>query len=483
MNERPRHADGDRPLRVAFETLGCRSNYADTVDLQAALVEHGAVPCSFDAPADVYVINTCTVTDDADKSALRLIRRARSLAPDARIVVTGCLAEAGGDRVANLRAADAIIGPGRRRDVLSAILETGEPSRGSLGEPVAPPPAASKIRSRTGRKRLVPFISDSLCEELPKATAGPGSAHGEVPTRARFHLRVQEGCENSCTFCIIPTSRGGLVSRRISLVLDDVRRLHAAGYREVVLTGTHLGGFGEDSGLSLTELLQVLDRESPIRRIRLSSIDPNDVTPQLIDILASGDAFCRHLHICVQAFSDPVLKRMNRRYRLSQVYEIIRYVGERLPGCCLGSDVIAGFPGESRQDVDQAIDRFLELPFSYLHVFPYSERAGTAAVRLDGAVPPDERKRRAARWRALGDRRRAEFHQSLVGRQVEIVVESIEMRGAEPHALGTTREFATASAPLRTIQHSGDVTSSLVGRTVTAVGAVYHPEEGCLLCA
>lgn len=418
-------------LRVAFETLGCRSNYADTIEIQSALVERGAVPTRFDSPADVYVLNTCTVTDDADKTALRLLRRARAMSPNARIVVTGCLAETSPEIIAASGAADAVLGPGDRAAVISAVLSS---------DVILPLPSAKKDpKIRTN----VRYRSVSMETPMSAAVPGPGAAIGETRSRARFHLRVQEGCENSCTFCIIPVSRGRLVSRPLSTVLADLRHLESVGYQEVVLTGTHLGGYGEDIGSSLAELLAAIAAEKPSFRVRLSSLDPNDVSPELIDIISKNHVFCRHLHICVQAFSDSVLKRMNRRYRLSRVYDIVSRIRRQLPECCLGSDVIAGFPGESRQEVEQAIEEFLGLPFSYLHVFPYSERTGTAATRLDGSVAPSERKRRTARWRALSEQRRAEFHRSLIGKDLDVILEM----GRAPDAVGTSAEYASVIVP------------------------------------
>ncbi len=412
-------------LRVAFETLGCRSNFADTVELQAGVLEKGGTPTTLDEAADVYVINTCTVTDDADKTALKLIRKVRRESPNARVVVTGCMAETSPQAIHALEIADAVIGPGKKTDVLAAIF-SAEKERIEFA-PVAEP-----------KRRRADWRSELLDAPMSDELAGPGAKMGDVSTRARFHLRVQEGCENACTFCIIPASRGQLNSRSPELILEDLRRLADRGYQEVVLTGTHLGGYGEDNGSSLADLLTLIAAKSPVRRIRLSSLDPNDVTREIVDILGESHVFCPHLHICVQAFSDPVLKRMNRRYRLDWVYEILAYIRDRLPECCLGSDIIAGFPGESRQDVEQAIQVFLGLPFSYLHVFPYSERQHTPATRLDGSVPAVERKRRTARWRALSESRRRDFCLNRIGRTLEVILEASD----GPLVHGISREFA-----------------------------------------
>jgi threonylcarbamoyladenosine tRNA methylthiotransferase MtaB len=448
-------------LRVAFETLGCRSNYADTIELEAALVERGAIPTAFDSEADVYVINMCTVTDDADKTALRLVRRARALSPNARIVVTGCLAETSPELIRETGAADAVLGPGSRTKVLDAILSSDRQEE-----------APSRELTKNARSK-VEWRSDSMAAPMSPAVSGPGTRLGEVRTRARFHLRVQEGCENSCTFCIIPVSRGRLVSRPITAVLDDITHLEDQGYREIVLTGTHLGGYGEDAGTDLKALLEAISERGGAARFRLSSLDPNDVTPEIVDIIAKNHVFCPHLHICVQAFSDSTLKRMARRYRLSEVYEIVSYIRRQLPNGCLGSDVIAGFPGESRQEVEQATEVFLGLPFSYLHVFPYSERRGTAATRLDGAVSIAERRRRTARWRSLSERRRRDFYGSLLGRELEVILESAD--GTRVH--GTSAEFAS------TLVEESSLGSWKPGEKRRLRAQSYDEVEGRIVCA
>ncbi len=455
------------PLRVAFHTLGCRSNYADTIDLQAAVLEQGGVPCDFDAPADVYVINTCTVTDNADKDALKLIRKARTSAPDAKVIVTGCMAEVKANELLSLAEVDAVVGPGRKQEVVAAVI--GDATAASSAAIELPKEYQS---GRRPKKSLPQRRSISLVDPISSKVAGPGAVMGESRTRARFHLRIQEGCENSCTFCIIPQTRGRLSSRAVSDILKDIEHLAAVGYREIVLTGTHIGGYGEDIGSSFHDLLTELERSSAIRRIRISSIDPNDLDKRSVDLMAKSSVFCHHLHICVQSFTDYTLKRMNRRYRMAEVFDLLDYVQERLPNCCLGSDVIVGFPGECRQEVDQGIETFLTLPFSYLHIFPYSERTGTAATRLDGTIDYAERKRRSARWRSLAERRRESYARDLVGREVEIIVEQFDGSIAR----GTSREFVTCGI---TVANSEDLR---IGQTLRAAATRYDEEGRILLC-
>ncbi len=468
-NEKEFSQKGEQ-LRVAFETLGCRSNYADTIDLQAALVERGAVPCEFSEAADVYVINTCTVTDGADKEAYRLIRKAHERSPGARIVVTGCLAEVGSDELFATGKVNSVIGPGRRDAVLGAILGRGELSR------LTDRTALVKAPTRRVKKSLPVRHSISLADPISPEIAGPGTYLGEVKSRARYHLRIQEGCENSCTFCIIPQTRGLLSSRSLKDLKADFQHLAAVGYNEIVLTGTHIGGYGEDTGSSLSALLQEIAAWEFGPRVRLSSIDPNDLSCEIVDLIAKGHVFCNHLHICVQAFSDSVLKRMNRRYRLGEVFEIISYIEEQLPGCCIGSDLITGFPGESREEVEKEIEVFLSLPISYLHVFPYSERSDTPAVRLDGAVDKGERARRAARWRALSERRRATFLQSLVGAELEFIVEGFD----DDFLYGTSREYAAVKTPQRLFVSGDSPVTKLLGKRV--IVRALTEDNGSLLC-
>ncbi len=425
-------------LRVAFETLGCRSNFADTVELQAAVTEQGGTPCNFDSQADVYVLNTCTVTDNADKTTLKTLKQIRSKAPEARIVVTGCMAETGKDLIAEAGLGDVIVGPGQRTKVLDAILSGDiSPERSDSGELAKVYPDG-----RRAKKSSAKFKSISLDHEFPAALSGPAEFLGEIANRSRYHLRVQEGCENSCTFCIIPQTRGRLSSRSIEDLLADIRKLSGLGYREVVLTGTHLGGYGVDSGSSLYELLSKVAEQhlasETLPRVRLSSIDPNDLDLKTVQlILGTPEVFCNHLHICVQAFDEQVLKRMNRLYGLSEALELIDAIAELSPDCGLGSDVICGFPGESREQTEKAMELFGTLPFNYLHVFPYSEREGTAATRLPEVIDYSERKRRAGRWRSLASEQRTKFLENRVGKRVELVVEKVSKEWVE----GTTREF------------------------------------------
>lgn len=433
------------PLKVSFKTFGCRSNFADTVDLAALVSERGGWVQEFsqDEDTDVVVINSCTVTDTADKEAIRLVEKLKAEKPDRKIIFTGCMAEANPEVFKNQFPDIQVLGPGQKKNVISAIM-------GDSNTIVRP-----EVKKNTDARLRKPVHKTiSLDDPISEGLRGPGEQIGTFKLRSRFHLRVQEGCENHCTFCIIPKTRGVLSSRKTGDVLADIQSIINLGYREIVLTGTHLGGYGEDQDTSLLELLKKIEDllspslvggyfEQPISppRIRLSSLDPDNVSFEMIDFLSKSHFFCKHLHICLQAFTDSTLKRMNRKYRLEDARDLLWYIHERFDGCAVGSDVITGFPGESRKELEEGIETFLSLPISYLHVFPYSEREGTAATRLDGEIPVSERKRRSARWRAIAERRREEFLGTLTGKELEVVVEDRVLEDGS--VLGTSSEFAT----------------------------------------
>lgn len=446
--------DNNSPLKVSFKTFGCRSNYADTVDLLALTAGRGASVSEFDdsssSDADVVVINSCTVTDTADKESIKLISKLREKNPAQKIVFTGCMAEASPESILEKFPDISVLGPGQRINVVKEIFgESEKLNRPSLSK-------SSKVIRKPSHKTI------SLNDSLPEHLKGPGEKIGSFKMRSRFHLRVQEGCENHCTFCIIPKTRGLLSSRKVSDVLSDIKSLSELGFREIVLTGTHLGGYGLDLNSSLKCLLEEIegyieaDLELNKPRIRLSSLDPDDVSCEMIDFLSKSHNFCKHLHICLQAFTNSILKRMNRKYRLEDAKDLLWYIHERYEArgvsCGIGSDVITGFPGECRKELEEGIESFLSLPISYLHVFPYSEREGTAATRLDGEIPISERKRRSARWRAISERKNLEFLQSLIGKNLEVVVEDRVL--GDGSKLGTSSEFATVNILPKKISQS-----------------------------
>jgi threonylcarbamoyladenosine tRNA methylthiotransferase MtaB len=381
-------------MKIAIATLGCKINQYDSAVIHDRLEQrHSFV--RFDDAADCYIINTCTVTDRADWEARQWVRRAKRANPEAKIIVTGCYAQVSPGEVAQVPHVDYVVGLNRLDDLLHSV-ET--PHRG---------PAAVAVTD-AARIRGVPVLGTNA-----------------LPGHTRAFLKVQEGCNYSCTYCIIPSARG--LSRSVAplQVLEQVRALARAGYREIVLTGIHLGGYGHDLApkTDLTSLVEMIADSGVISRLRLSSLDPREVPERLLDAIAGSPVICDHLHICAQAGDDWTLKQMRRNYDTAYYRDLLCKVRERLPDAALGSDIIVGFPGESDRRFQDSLEYFASLPLTYFHVFPYSQRRGTVAAALPGHIAPAIKKSRARRMRELGAQKNREFCSKFLGRVVKVLVE------------------------------------------------------------
>jgi threonylcarbamoyladenosine tRNA methylthiotransferase MtaB len=384
------------PTRVAIATLGCKVNAYDTATIADRLRGAGCVVVPADAPADVVIVNSCTVTDAADAESRQLARRARRANPAARVILTGCYAQTQPQSAATVDAVDWVIGLNR----LDALVEATTAAR----------PAVPRIE--VGDSRREPTV----------ATIGARSFTGLT----RAFLKVQEGCDLFCTFCIVPMARGRSRSLPPRDVLREAEALADAGFRELVLTGVHLGGWGQDLDppLDLGWLIEALLAQGRFARIRLSSIDPHEVTEPLVRLMARAPAVCPHLHVPLQAADDGVLARMRRRYDSALAAERLAMIRELLPDASIGTDLIAGFPGEDDAAFDRTL-RFVEAsPVTYGHVFPYAVRQGTTAAKLDGRIARATIAERARRLRAACDGKRAAFAQRFDGAAAQVLVET-----------------------------------------------------------
>lgn len=387
-------------MRVAIATLGCKVNQYDTATMETQLRGAGHAIVGFEAGADVYIVNSCTVTDRADSESRQLARRARRFNPAARVIMTGCFAQVN-PQAAAIPEVDHVVGLNRPADLLRAV-------RGDMAV-VGQRIAADDVRTARQVK-----------------TIGAETFTGQT----RAFLKIQEGCDLFCTFCIVPFSRGRSRSVPPRQVLEQLQILAARGFQEVVITGVHLGAYGPDLDppLDLCDLLEMILEEPPVPRIRLSSIDPPEVTPRLLDLLSEAEALCPHLHIPVQAGTDEVLHRMRRKYDTQHLRDLGVEIRRRLPEAAIGTDVIAGFPGETEAQFEEGAALLEALPLTYFHVFPYSRRSGTTAAKLPDHVPTASIKRRARRLRELGERKRAAFAQRFVGQRLAVLVEHAPVR-------------------------------------------------------
>jgi threonylcarbamoyladenosine tRNA methylthiotransferase MtaB len=416
-------------VKIAITTLGCKINQYDSAVIQSRLEEgHCFVP--FDEPADCYIINSCTVTDRADWEARQLVRRAKRLSPSAKVMVTGCYAQVNAEEVARVPGVDYVVGLNRLDDLLRFVDSPDLNGRERI--------AVSDVQ----RERGVPVLGTRA-----------------LPGHTRAFLKIQEGCNYSCTYCIIPTARG--LSRSVTPreVLDQVRRLADSGYLEIVLTGIHLGGYGQDltPRTDLTSLVEKIAASGLVPRLRLSSLDPREVPDRLLDLISGSEVICPHLHICAQAGDDGVLKQMRRNYDNAYYRELLVKARERLPDAALGSDIIVGFPGESDAAFEGSLEFFASLPLTYFHVFPYSKRRGTVAASLPDHVPGNVKKQRAQQMRELGARKKEAFCRSFLGKRLAVLVEATIDRHS-----GGRRGFSKNYLPVAVLGSDG-----MVNREVT----------------
>ena len=378
-------------------TLGCKINQSDAASLAAELSAHGCRIVPFPGDADVTIIHTCTVTQKTDYQSRQLIRRAVTGNPGSRVIVTGCYAQVSPESLQAILGVDFIVGTGERSHIPEIVFTEGKP--------------------RGAQIRLSPAGKEQIFEEwrLPL-----------FPGRTRAYLKVQDGCNAFCSYCIVPYARGKSRSLPLERVLSQARELSERGFKEVVLTGIHLGAYGEDllPPISLLDLLQALEREPLGLRLRLSSIEPGEFTPSLIDFLAGSTSICPHLHIPMQSGDDTLLGRMNRSYSGAFFGDLVNRLVRSIRGLAIGVDVIGGFPGEDEQAFENTMSLIERLPIAYLHVFPFSRRKGTPAAAFPGQVPSQVIRSRCRALRELGQKKRNLFFHLFLGQRLKAIVES-----------------------------------------------------------
>lgn len=405
--------------KVAFHTLGCKVNHYETEAIWQLFQTEGYEKGEFDQIADVYVINTCTVTNTGDKKSRQVIRRAIRKNPDAVVCVTGCYAQTSPAEIMAIPGVDIVVGTQDRHKMIPYIQEF-QASR----EPINA--VGNIMKARVYEELDVPSFTD----------------------RTRASLKIQEGCNNFCTFCIIPWARGLMRSRQPDEVLSQAQQLADAGYKEIVLTGIHTGGYGEDmKDYNLASLLTDLEKVQGLQRIRISSIEASQITDEVIDVIGSSKKVVNHLHIPLQSGSDTVLKRMRRKYSASFYRERVERLKEALPGLAVTSDVIVGFPGETDDEFDETLELISEIGYSELHVFPFSKRTGTPAARMEEQVADDIKHDRVHRLITLSNQQAKEYASMHEGEVLEMIPE--EQDPSDPGRLiGFTRNYLKVSVEL-----------------------------------
>nr|WP_295876159.1 tRNA (N(6)-L-threonylcarbamoyladenosine(37)-C(2))-methylthiotransferase MtaB [uncultured Chitinophaga sp.] len=384
---------------VAFHTLGCKLNFSETSTLSRLLEQDGFVKTDFENTADVYVINTCSVTDNADKECRQLVRRIQRRAPESMVVITGCYAQLKPEEIASIEGVDLVLG------------------------------AAEKFNITEHLKSLTKGNSAKICS-CDIEDVNTFHASYSVNDRTRTFLKVQDGCDYSCTFCTIPMARGKSRSDSVASVVDNAMQLAASGVKEIVLTGVNLGDFGKGftggkkREETFYELIQELDKVEGIERYRISSIEPNLLTNEIIEFVANSRRFMPHFHIPLQSGNNEILGLMRRRYRRELYAEKVALIKQFMPHCSIGVDVIVGFPSESDAHFQDTYDFLHSLDVSYLHVFTYSERANTPALDIKPVVPVNIRHERNKQLRNLSHKKQQFFQEQHLNETRKVLFES-----------------------------------------------------------
>lgn len=418
---------------VSFATLGCKTNQFESASMQESLSEAGYTIVPFEDGAGLVIVNTCTVTSATDAQSRKLVRRARRLNDTCRVVVTGCYAQVDPDALHDLPGVNLVIGNEEKQRLLDFLKDEQE----------TPHVEVSDIRQ-------------AETVSLPPLTSFSG--------RSRAFVQIQNGCDAFCSYCIIPYARGASRSADPDEILRQIDRLVESGYQEIVLTGIHIGGYGADlqTPMSLNELVQRIEEETGIHRLRLGSIEPTELSDDLIETIASSQVICPHLHIPLQAGDDDVLRRMKRTYDKHFFASLVKKLRLRLPSAAICLDVITGFPGETAQEFENTFAFVSGLAITDLHVFPYSKRPGTPAATLPDQVPAEISRERAGRLRQLAAEKNRLFSESFVHREMEVVIES----GTKTNLLkGVSRNYLD-------IRFAGE--SSLSGQCATVKAVAWR---------
>lgn len=378
---------------IAFHTLGCKLNFAESSFLAGGFAERGYTQVAFKEKADVYVINTCTVTQVAEKKCRNAIRQANKLNPEAIVAVIGCMSQLKDKEIAQIEGVDIILGNDDKRKLIDLV--------------------ESHKKNTT--------VENHVCDISRLHSFYPSYSSSD---RTRSFLKIQDGCDYFCTYCAIPYSRGRSRSGDIASTVACAEELAKQGKKEVVLTGVNIGEFGKQSGETFLELIRELDKIEGIERYRISSIEPNLITEETVDFCAASKKFLPHFHIPLQAGSNKILHLMKRKYDRELFAERVNYINRRMPHAFIAADVIVGFPHETAEDFAEAKAFIASLPLAALHVFTYSERPGTPAAGMPESVPMSERHRRSMELQELSDRKKEAFYRANKGRKANVLWEA-----------------------------------------------------------
>ena len=424
---------------AAFYTLGCKLNFSETSTISRDLEDEGYAKIDFELGADIYIINTCSVTDRADKKCRNIVRKALKYNPNAFIIVIGCYAQLKPEEISTIDGVDLVLGAKEKFNI-------------------------GKYLDDTNKKNKPVLLNQSIKNVK---TFYPGYSMGD---RTRSFFKVQDGCNYFCSFCTIPLARGKSRSGSISQTIEKAKEIGRSEVKEVVLTGINLGDFGYGTNENFFQLIKELDQLNGISRYRISSIEPDLLSEEIIQFVNSSNKFVPHFHIPLQSGSDYLLKKMRRKYDTDLYSSRIRLIKKLMPHACIGVDVIVGFPGETEEEFNKTVEYLKSLPISYLHVFTYSERANTNAPKMNDIVPMDIRRKRSKQLRILSLKLKLQFYNENIGYKGKVLLESKE----ENNLIGFTENYIKVKIPfddkmINTIQ---EVRIEKINSNIEAYGSV-----------
>ncbi len=403
--------------KIAFHTLGCKLNFAETSTIARLFEDAGYGRVSFEDQPDVFVINTCSVTEFADKKCAQIVRKALKINPNAFIALIGCYAQLKPQKIAAIHGVDLVLGANEKFDIVQYVENT----------------------EKTGTARVENQAIKQVNDFVPSYSS---------KDRTRTFLKIQDGCDYFCTFCTIPLARGKSRNASIEKTVAEVKEVAKAGAKEVVLVGVNIGDFGQGSDENFFELIKEIDKVQGVKRFRISSIEPNLLRDEIIDFtLAKSTNFAPHFHIPLQVGNNRILQKMRRRYERELFADRVAQIKKLKPDCCIGVDVIVGFPGETDEDFEISYEFIRDLDISYLHVFTYSERANTSAPKLGETVPMEKRRERSKRLHILSDKKKRHFYEQNIGTVHSVLFEEEEDLG---FMYGFTENYIKVKTPYNT---------------------------------
>lgn len=435
--------------KVALHNLGCKVNAYEIEAMQQLLEEAGYEIVPFEPGADIYVINTCTVTNIADRKSRQMLHKAKKMNPEAIVVATGCYVQTGGEKLEKDEAIDLVLGNNQKINIVEALAEYAENKPGH----------GSHVIKINQTKEYEELSIDHTAEHV------------------RAYIKVQDGCNQFCTYCIIPYARGRVRSRNIESVLKEVRALAEKGYKEVVLTGIHLSSYGvdfpEEKKETLLSLIRAVHEIEGIRRIRLGSLEPGIVTREFAEGIAALPKVCPHFHLSLQSGCDETLERMNRRYRSGEYRERCELLREVYGNPALTTDVIVGFPQESEEEFEASRDFVDSINFYETHIFKYSKRQGTKAAKMDGQIPEHEKTRRSNIMLELNRKKMQRYEEGWLGKKVEVLFEEMTERDGKNYVTGHTKEYLRIGVPCEPEQ-ADRWTNQLKEIELTSLSQIMH---------